>query len=241
MNQQEITAALGDLREAREKWRKGHIDFRSAYDTVLSRLIYEAAANYMSAAQIALCLGTTPKAVRASMRILGLDPRAGKRALNAMASDAMQTNAALMGIDPKDMDLMSPLAYLPMGKDLRRQLEDRTVRTVDPDPSDDAGRVSGNLTDEEWYAMADLAEESPDTMRAEALWPGFTQPGGYVLRLAIDCVIASRTGVTVSGNAVKDALMAVADEAEEYCHLNHTNPCTCFTVIKRLRNRVAAL
>lgn len=191
MNQQEITAALGDLREARAKWHKGRTDFLATYNTLLSRLIYEALANFMGEPHIAVALGVTRSSVRAHMRGMGLDPRAGQRALNAKASDAMLENAALMQIDPKDMDLTSPLAYLPMGKDLRKQLQDRTVRLVDPDDES----VSGNVTDAEWEALADLAEESPDTAKAEALWPGFTQPGGYVLRLAIDAVIASRIAV----------------------------------------------
>jgi hypothetical protein len=142
MNQEETTAALGDLRDAREKWHQAQVDFRVEYNTIVRRLIYEALANFMGAAHIASALGISQKSVRALMRGMGLDPRAGQRVLNAKASDAMLENAALMGIDPKDMDLTSPLAYLPMGKDLRRQLEDRTVRNVDPDDESVSGNAS---------------------------------------------------------------------------------------------------
>jgi hypothetical protein len=47
------------------------------------------------------------------------------------------------------------------------------------------------MTDEEWEAIWDVAERN-DTAKAEQLWPGFTNPGGYILRLAIDAMTCNR-------------------------------------------------
>lgn len=49
------------------------------------------------------------------------------------------------------------------------------------------------ITDEEWGALCGLVEEGGyDTKLAEALWPGFTEPGGDVLRLGIEALLRSR-------------------------------------------------
>lgn len=130
MDLDQVTAGLKQMRSAREAWGKGRTEFFAAYDVLLRRYIYEACANYMGAAQIAEALGVGASTVRAKMRSLDLDPRGGKRSLNAAASQAMMENSALMGIDPADMDLTSPLAYLPMGSVLRKQLEMQTLSAV---------------------------------------------------------------------------------------------------------------
>lgn len=140
MKQYDVQIALEGLREAREKWGRARTEFFSGYDYVLSRLIYEAARNYMGVAQIATALGVGQKTVRTKMRSLGLDPRAGKRTLNAGAAEALAENSALLGIEPHEMDLTSPLAYLPMGEQLRKELRDKTTSQVTELPDD----VSGN-------------------------------------------------------------------------------------------------
>jgi hypothetical protein len=48
------------------------------------------------------------------------------------------------------------------------------------------------ITDEEWEAIRLLADESPDMRAAEALWPGFANEGGYVLRLGVEALLRSR-------------------------------------------------
>lgn len=130
MKMLEIESMLKDLRKARERWGQGRTEFFSGYDWVLTRLVHEAAINYMGANQIATALGVSPKTIRAKMRAIGLDPKGGKRALNAKASQALLENAAIMSVDPSEVDLTSPLAYLPMGEELRKQYQDRTLARV---------------------------------------------------------------------------------------------------------------
>lgn len=122
-----VVAGLEKMREAREAWGKGRTEFFAAYDILLRRYIYEGCANYMGANQMAGALGVSPRTIRTKMRSMGLDPKGGKRTLNATASEAMLENAALMGIEPSEMDLTSPLAYLPMGSQLRQQLQDQSL------------------------------------------------------------------------------------------------------------------
>lgn len=126
----EVKSMLGQLREAREAWGKGRTEFFSGYDWVLSRLVHEGAKNYMSDRDMADALGVKVKTIREKMRNIGLDPRAGKRVLSSRASQAMLENAAIMGIEPNMMDLTSPLAYLPMGEQMRKQFQDQTLARV---------------------------------------------------------------------------------------------------------------
>ena len=179
MNVIEIERALNSVAYSRKKWNAAKSRFDKDASQIIKRLILEAAVEKMSSDQVAKCLGYTRKRVRELMRSYGLDTKHGKNLLAIDAAEALHANADLMGIDVKDFDLMSPLAYLPMGEKMRAEL----------------AMSQGQVTE-------------------------------------------------VSGNdPVRDALEEAADEAEEYCHLNHYDqpPCTCFTVIKALRNRIASL
>lgn len=164
---------LTKLRDAREKWGRARTEFYAGYDVALRRLLFEAAANYMSVRDIASTLGVTPKTIRARMRDLGLDARS-KTVLHETASEALANNAELLGIEPSEMDLMSPLAYLPMGIQLKDELtRARVSKVTDLDDGDErtafplhrymAGliepneKVSGN---DEFFALLDtLIEE----------------------------------------------------------------------------------
>lgn len=183
MRKFDVQIALEGVREAREKWFFAQQRFNTDVDFVMTRLLHEAARNFMSVDEVARMSALTPKRVRELMRRAGLDPKSGKRLLAKQAAEALAQNSELLGIEPHEMDLTSPLAYLPMGSELKQKLTDARVHRVTE--LDDA----------------------------------------------------------VSGNPVKDALIEVADDAEEFCHLNHADgpTCTCFTVIKNLRNRIAAL
>lgn len=129
MNRSDIGLALCEVHEARETWTKAHAEFTVGVDTLMRRLLHEAVANRMGADEVARLSGYTVKRVRILMRTYGLDPKAGKTVLSRLASEALTNNAELLGIEPKEMDLMSPLAYLPAGSELRaRMAEDRTAR-----------------------------------------------------------------------------------------------------------------
>jgi len=150
MKRLDVVIALEGLREAREKWGKARSEFFSGYEAVLTRLVHEGAANFMSDRDIATALGVSPGTVRKKMRAIGLDSRS-KTTLSQKAAEALANNAALMGIEPHEMDLMSPLAYLPMGEKMKRELQDKRVSQVH--------EVSGNtdLTERERAAVDSAA------------------------------------------------------------------------------------
>ena len=118
-----VQLGLEKVAQDREAWAQARKVFDANVETVMSRLIYEAVANMMSVEQIASASGLTPRQVRALMRSSGLNLRQGRKALAHSAAVALEENSALLGIDPLQMDLTSPLAYLPMGKELRTFLE----------------------------------------------------------------------------------------------------------------------
>lgn len=130
MKKFDVQIALEGINEATTAWAKARIKFNSDITYLMSRLLNEAAVNFMSAEEVARYSGMTVKRVRILMRANGLDPKKGKRLLAKQAAEALSENAALLGIEPHEMDLMSPLAYLPMGSDLRKFLETKTVSQV---------------------------------------------------------------------------------------------------------------
>jgi hypothetical protein len=125
-----VQLGLEGLREARQEWAKRKREFDTGYHRVMAVLLHEAARNFMSVEQIAEFAGLSKVRVRSLMRMAGLNPSDGKRVLSDKAAKALVENADLMGIKPHEMDLLSPLAYLPMGDDLRHKLQEQTVSQV---------------------------------------------------------------------------------------------------------------
>ena len=125
-----VQLTLESLREAAEEWKAAYKKFGDELARCYTRMIYEAIASGMSVEQFAVYSGMTPKAVRTLMRKQGLDPKKGKRFLSHSAAEALRENAELLGIQPNEMDLRSPLAYLPMGSQLRAQLDSDEVKGV---------------------------------------------------------------------------------------------------------------
>lgn len=130
MQKFDVVIGLERLAEARKRWNEGRRDFDAGYEKVLLLLVHEGARAFMSDREMATVLGWTTGRMRAFMRKVGLSPAAGKRVLREEASKALRENAELMGIRPHEVDLSSPLAYLPMGNDLRKQLQDQQVSRV---------------------------------------------------------------------------------------------------------------
>lgn len=140
MNKYEVTMGFQKLRDARRQWNTGRAEFNDGYSRVLRRLIHEGARAFMSAREMAQALDVPSKTVIRAMREAGLDPRSGKRNLSDAASKALVGNAELLGVDPNAFDLTSPLAYLPMGEQMRKEiLTVSKVTDLDDDP---------NVTDE---------------------------------------------------------------------------------------------
>jgi len=130
MQKLNVQLALESVREARTQWSKANTEFNSGLMEALRFLLHEAVRNYMSPEEVARHSGLTTKRVRILMREYGLNPRDGKRVLSNAAAKALAENAELLGIDPSEMDLTSPLAYLPMGKHLRDTLREQTISRV---------------------------------------------------------------------------------------------------------------
>lgn len=157
MNKTHIIEHLVVVANAKREWAKAQTQFNSGVNAVMARLLHEAAVARMSPEMVANTSGFTVKRIRSMMREVGLNPRDGKGMLSARAAAALESNAALMGVEPKDMDLLSPLAYLPMGGQLKRALAAAAV--------DEANQpeVSGNiaLTDDEYDLAMKLADAGP--------------------------------------------------------------------------------
>lgn len=158
MKKLEVLSHLNQIREAREARSKAVQDLSIAISEMMRLLIHEGLAQFMSPEQIASESGHPAKYVRDLMRTMDLNPKSGRTVLSRKAAEALNTNAALMGIDPSDFDLTSPLAYLPMGSVLKRELTD--ARTSQVDEAD----VSGNRTLREgvWCTNCEFVEDQED-------------------------------------------------------------------------------
>lgn len=162
MNKDTTTQYMNLLRRANRRGLEAIREFRSDMDKVAIRLIHEGLTHHMSAETIAQETGLTAKRVRAAMRVYGLEPKKGKAFLAHFASRALSENAALMGIQPEEMDLSSPLAYLPMGSVLRDRLEEEGRSRVT--------EVSGNPEDDERMFKA-LGWDRAHTMLCGDIYP----------------------------------------------------------------------
>lgn len=136
MQKFDVQIALEGIAEAKAEWATAITKFNADVEAVMQRLLHGAAVNYMSAEEVAKASGLTIKRVRVLMREAGLNPRDGKRLLAKKAAETLAENAALLGIEPHEMDLMSPLAYLPMGESLKKFLETEAMRGVKELPED---------------------------------------------------------------------------------------------------------
>lgn len=125
---------LEHVRDARKKWAEAQTSFMADVEFVMGRLILEAANNRMSEQQVAKFSGMTVKRIRILMKAAGLDYRR-PALMRQAAAEALQENAALLGIEPHEMDLMSPLAYLPAGSELRRLVEKEPEQVTHSHPA----------------------------------------------------------------------------------------------------------
>lgn len=162
MQKFDVQIALERVQEARAAWGSANRDFQSAVDKIMGRLLHEAARNFMSVDEVVKASGMTRHRVRELMRKNNLNPRDGKRMLAKSAAKALNENAELLGINPFEMDLMSPLAYLPMGQELRQALTDKTTSKVTELPDDEPDPT---LTLD--WTRAWLLQAAPDFDRTE--------------------------------------------------------------------------
>lgn len=138
MYRYEIEQQLTEVTQARRAWAKAQAKFQSDADAVMSRLLHEALARRMSIEQIARYADVPTKRVRRWMREAGLNPDHNRSVVTKQAAENLANNAALLGVEPTEIDLMSPLAYLPAGQELRQAITDTTTHSVhDIDGLDD--------------------------------------------------------------------------------------------------------
>lgn len=131
MNKTETEHALAKVREARQQWGKAQTQYRETEEYVLIRLLHEAAINRMSVADVAEASGLTTKRVRTLAKTANLISRGTTtHLLVKTAAAALHSNAEMLEIDPRDMDLTSPLAYLPMGERLKDELREARISRV---------------------------------------------------------------------------------------------------------------
>lgn len=129
-NKFDVEMALARAGECRSEWVEAHRQYRATMAAVMHRLLHEAAINRMSVDDVSRLTGITRSEVRSMMKAAGLNPRKGKSLLSKEAAAAVQANAEILGVEPFEVDLTSPLAYLPMGEAMKaRIIEGREADT----------------------------------------------------------------------------------------------------------------
>lgn len=131
LSKEQIQVSFEKINEARQQLKLAGASVESEVNRVLTRLIHECLTKRMSPEHIAVMAGWRVKEVRSAMRARGIEPRHNKTVLAKQSASALIDNAHLLGIEPEEMDLSSPLAYLPMGKELREFLETNPVEAVE--------------------------------------------------------------------------------------------------------------
>lgn len=159
MNREDVLECFRKVAKAHEEWEQAYKAHRARLDLLLTRLINEAAANMMHIDEVSRASGQSPAKVRALMRSRGINPKARRALMAKQAGETLANNAALMGIEPREMDLTSPLAYLPMGSELKEFLETKAVSKVTEIP-ETFEEISSRLTSHIHLGIA--AEEDWD-------------------------------------------------------------------------------
>lgn len=131
MQKFEIELNLEAVCEAKRKAAAAQREFGLRINKAMTRLIHEAAAQRMSVAQVAKLSGFSTAQVKARMKAMNLNPTTGKTLLSKQAADVLASNAEIMGIEPREIDLMSPLAYLPAGSLLKDKAQSKGVTDLD--------------------------------------------------------------------------------------------------------------
>lgn len=162
MQKFEIDLNLEHVAEQRKLWNDAAREFGDRVDKAMKRLIHEAAAARMSHVEVAKKSGFTTAQIKARMKTMGLNPTTGRALLSKQAAAVLASNAEILGIQPHEIDLMSPLAYLPAGSLLKEQ--DKTVK----DLPDEKVFPETNALLEAARAMVETYEEqAPDWWPSE--------------------------------------------------------------------------
>lgn len=129
MQKFEIVINLEHIAQAKARAVETNREFLSRVDRAMTRLIHEAAAQRMSVNEVGKLSGFTTAQIKSRMKAMGLNPTTGKTLLSKQAAGVLESNAEIMGIEPHEIDLMSPLMYLPAGPGLKHPTAD--VHSID--------------------------------------------------------------------------------------------------------------
>lgn len=143
MKTHEITASLREVGAAVRTWRRAYREFNEQKDRVLKHLLMEAAFQRMSLDEAALAADLPLAGLRPIAKEMELNTKRGRSLLTRQAAETLAANAAFLGVDQTEMDLMSPLAYLPMGSGLRQFLETEATQGVAAKMDDDERAYKG--------------------------------------------------------------------------------------------------
>lgn len=157
----EIQMTMERIRDARHEWAVKHREVNTVAARSMKRLLHEAIAQRMSVEDVSKHSGYTKPRIRQMMRNMGMEPKWSKTMLAKTAAEALHSNAELLGIDPVDMDLLSPLAYLPAGSQLQTAVRSEATRGVTEVPEVEEEPVHTLLYDMvacNYYESVDLPE-----------------------------------------------------------------------------------
>ena len=122
MEKFEIVINLEHIAAQRKAWNEAAREFGERVDRAMKRLIHEAVAKRMSATEVAKLAGYNRTTLKSMMLRMNLNPTKGTTLLSRQAAAVLESNAEILGIKPHEIDLMSPLAYLPAGSLIKEQV-----------------------------------------------------------------------------------------------------------------------
>lgn len=163
MQKKDVIAALNKVRGVNKEWAEARLVHTKQITQVTRLLLLECTVWRMSAEEVSRELGIGPSAVRKMLREMNLDPKKGKQFLSKQAAEALAENAKRLGVEVGDMDLLSPLAYLPMGEKLSRELSLQRTQGVsgNEEPSD---LEVAEIFQKAWNAADERGEQGNRTL-----------------------------------------------------------------------------
>lgn len=154
---------LQHVRDARAAFSEASKKHAEDISAAMTRLIREAAVQMMSPQEVARHSGFTTAQIKTRMKAIDLNPTKGKRLLSQHAAKVLARNAEMLGVERTEIDLMSPLAYLPAG-DVTAFLETQVKPDIDE-------MLEGSLADQlREKAKMRFDEFGPNDVRGAAIW-----------------------------------------------------------------------
>lgn len=119
-SRKEVLSALSDIGTAQLEFHRVAKRYEAERDRALLPLVLEGARLRLSAKRMAAYAGVTQGRIKSILRRTGIDGR-NISMVAEQTEKVLEHNAALLDVDITQIDLMSPLAYIPAGPGLRRE------------------------------------------------------------------------------------------------------------------------